>query len=79
MKEGKLLGHIISKDGIKIDPKKVQAIQKISLPRNKKEIQSFLGQVAFLRRFIPSFAEIVKQITNMLRKESEIKWKTIAI
>jgi len=36
MKEGKLLGHIISKYGIKIDPKRVEAIQKISLPRNKK-------------------------------------------
>jgi len=36
MKEVKLLGHIISKDGIKIDPKRVQAIQKVPLPRNKK-------------------------------------------
>ena len=38
MEEGKLLGHIISKDGIHIDPAHVQAIQQIDLPRNKKEI-----------------------------------------
>ena len=36
--EGKLLGHIISKDGIKIDPARVEGILSISLPRNKKEV-----------------------------------------
>ena len=39
MKEGKLLGHIISKEGIRIDPDIMAAIQKIGMPRNKKEIQ----------------------------------------
>ena len=57
LEEGKLLGHIISKDGIKIDPERVSVILKVGEPRSKKEIQSFLGQVNFLRRFIPSFAE----------------------
>ena len=59
MKKGKLLGHIISQEGIKIDPKRVEAILKIELPRNKAEVQSFLGKVNFLRRFIVAFAEIV--------------------
>ena len=36
--EGKLLGHIISKDGVKIDPKRVEAIKKVSLPHNKKAL-----------------------------------------
>ena len=43
LEEGKLLGHIISKDGIKIDPKRVSGILKVGEPRSKKEIQSFLG------------------------------------
>jgi len=43
IKEGKLPGHIISQEGIKIDPKRVEAMQKIELPRNKTEVQSFLG------------------------------------
>ena len=55
MKEGKLLGHVISKEGIRIDPSRVVAIQKIDILRNKKEIQSFLGKVNFLRRFITNF------------------------
>ena len=71
---GKLLGHIISKDGIKIDPNRVNAIQKVDLPRSKKEIQSFLGKVNFVRRFIPNFVEIVKDITKMLKKGADIKW-----
>jgi hypothetical protein len=59
MQEGKLLGHIVSRYGIKIDLKRVEAIDTINIPRNRKEIQSFLGKIIFLRRFIPNFAEIV--------------------
>ena len=56
MKEVKLLGHIISKDGIRIGPVRVNAIRKVEEPRNKNEVQSFIGQVNFLRSFNPSFA-----------------------
>ena len=48
MQEGKLLGHIVSQDGIKIDPKRVEAIDTINIPRNVKYIQSFLGKIFFL-------------------------------
>jgi ribonuclease HI len=78
MQEGKLLGHIVSKYGIKVDPKRVEAIDQINIPRNKKEIQSFLGRINFLRRFIPNFVEIIKLITDMLKKDNEVKWTTKA-
>ena len=68
LKEGNLLGHIISKDGIKIHPKRVNVIMKVEEPKSKKEVQPFIGHVNFLRRFIPSFAEILRNITNMLKK-----------
>jgi len=74
MEEGKLLGHIISKDGIKIDPNRVAATDNIDIPRSKKEVQPFLGRINFLRRFIPNLAEIIIFLIDMLRKESEIKW-----
>eukprot|EP00253_Pinus_taeda_P021019 PITA_21019 len=79
MSEGKLLGHIISKDGIRIDPARVEAIQQLEQPRNKKEIQSFNGKLNFLRRFIPNLAEHLREMTNMLRKDSEIKWTEGAV
>jgi hypothetical protein len=41
----------------------------INIPRNRKEIQSFLGKINFLRRFIPNFDEIVKLIIDMLKEQ----------
>ena len=69
-----MLGKIISKEGFRINPDRVKGILKVEEPRRKKEIQSFIGQVNFLRRFIPSFTEILMDITYMLRKDHEIKW-----
>jgi len=79
MSEGKLLGHIISKDGIRVDPVRVEAIQQIEQPRNKKEIQSFNGKLNFLRRFIPNLAEHLREIMSMLKKDSQVKWTEEAV
>ena len=74
LSEGKLLGHIVSAEGVKIDLVRVEAIQKLSIPRSKRDIQSFLGKINFVRRFIPNFYELVKHITSMLKKDAKIKW-----
>jgi hypothetical protein len=74
MQDGKLLGHIVSAEGVRIDPNKVEAIQALLLPRSKKEVQSFLGKINFLRRFVSNFVELVKHITTMLRRGKEVKW-----
>ena len=47
IREGKLINHIIFKEGVVIDPKRVSFIQALSLPRNKKEIEAFLGKIVF--------------------------------
>ena len=57
--EGKLLGHIVSKQGITIDPERVRAILELPLPNHKKGLQRFLSQINFLRRFI-------LDVTNLL-------------
>lgn len=72
LEEGKLLGHIISKDGIRIDPERIQEILQIPHPRNIKELQAFIGKINFLRRFISSLAELLRLLTNMLKKDSSI-------
>jgi hypothetical protein len=79
MKEGKLLGHIVSAEGVRIDPRRVEAIQTLSFPRCKKEFQSFLGKINFLRMFISNFTELFKHITTILRKGSEVKWNVESI
>ena len=58
---------------MKIDPVRVEAIQKLSIPRSKGDIQSFLGKINFVRRFIPNFSELLNHITSMLKKDAEIK------
>jgi len=74
LEEGKLLGHIISKDGIRIDPARIEAILNITHPRNIKELQSFLGKINFLRRFISNLSELIRELNNMLKKDSALKW-----
>ena len=74
LSEGKLLGHIVSTKGVKIDPIRVEAIQKLSIPRSKRDIQSFLGKIKKFKSSIPKFSELVKHITSMLKKDAEIKW-----
>ena len=72
--EGKILGHIISKEGIKIDPKRIEGILQISHPRNIKELQYLIGKINFLRRFITNLAKLLRNITNMMKRESRVKW-----
>lgn len=74
LEEGRLLGHIISKDGIRIDPERIQAILQIPYPRNTKELQGFLGKINFLRRFIPNLAESMRLLSNMLKKDAKVRW-----
>eukprot|EP00253_Pinus_taeda_P030496 PITA_30496 len=74
LEEGKLLGHIISKDGIRIDPERIQVILQIPYPRIIKELQAFLGKINFLRRFIPNLAELVRLLSNMLKKDAKVRW-----
>jgi hypothetical protein len=51
MKEGKLLGHIVSAEGVRIDLSRVEAIHTLSLPTSKKEVHYFLGKINFLRGY----------------------------
>eukprot|EP00253_Pinus_taeda_P017902 PITA_17902 len=78
LEEVKLPGHIVSVASVKIDLERVKEIQTLSVPRSKKDIQSFLGKINFVRRFIPNFAKLVKHITSTLKKGSEVKWTDAA-
>eukprot|EP00253_Pinus_taeda_P022354 PITA_22354 len=74
LEEGKLLGHIISKNEMRIDPERIQAILQIPYPRNITELQAFLGMINFLRRFVPNLAELIRLLSNMLKKDAKVKW-----
>jgi hypothetical protein len=52
----------------------VQAIQGVPLPQTNKSLQSFLGQINFLRRFIPNLFETMKPILKLLKKDARFEW-----
>lgn len=71
-KETEFLGHIVTKDGIKPNPNKVDGIKKQTIPKTVREIQSFLGLSGYYRKFIPDYAKIAKPMTLRLKKDSKI-------
>jgi len=75
LSEGKLLGFIASKAGIHIDPDRIREISKIPLPNNKKSMQYFLGQINFVKIFVPHFSRIFLPIQSMIRKNYLFKWR----
>ena len=63
------LGHVISKDGIKPDPAKTQAITNMPVPKTKEELQRFLGMVKYLGKFIPDLSTISTPLRDLLKKD----------
>ena len=70
------LGHRISSDGIFMDPKKDSSILEWSIPKNVKELQSFLGLVNYYRWFISRFASIAYPLHCLLKKNFKFHWST---
>lgn len=68
------LGHIIGEDGVRPDPKKVEAVQNFPRPQSAKNIKQFLGLAGYYRRFIPGFSRIAKPLTELLKKEVTFHW-----
>ncbi|KAJ8456455.1 hypothetical protein ONZ45_g18712 [Pleurotus djamor] len=62
------LGYLLSPDGLKMDPRKIEVIQNWPEPRKVKEVQSFLGFANFYRRFIENYSDIVVPLTRLTRK-----------
>ena len=72
--EVKLLGHIFSKDGIRIDPERVQAINAIPPPHDIPSLQSFFGKINFVRRVILNLPELAKPLNALLKKNVKFVW-----
>lgn len=71
-KEIAFLGHIVSTEGIKPNPDKIEAIRKFPIPRTKREIKSFIGLLSYYRKFIPNLAKLTKPLTQCLKKDRTV-------
>ena len=78
VKLGRLLGFIVSKDGIRVDPSKVEAIINLPPPSTLHQLQSLQGKEFFLRRFIPNYDELTKCFTRFLKQSVPSIWDEIA-
>ena len=65
------LGHIMSADGVKPDPRKIEAITKMPLPTSPAELQRFLGMVNYLGKFIPNLSDETAPLRALLKKGTE--------
>ncbi|CAC5393320.1 Transposon Ty3-G Gag-Pol polyprotein,Transposon Ty3-I Gag-Pol polyprotein,Retrovirus-related Pol polyprotein from transposon 297,Retrovirus-related Pol polyprotein from transposon opus [Mytilus coruscus] len=64
----KYLGHIISKDGIRVNPENVDKVKNFPRPASVKQVKSFLGMANFYRKFVKDYAKIASPLTSLLKK-----------
>ncbi|MCI55318.1 RNA-directed DNA polymerase (Reverse transcriptase), partial [Trifolium medium] len=74
MKEISFLGHVISSEGIDVDPAKVEAVLQWSTPESVTEIRSFLGLAGYYRRFIEGFSKLAMPLNQLTRKNQVFVW-----
>ena len=70
VKVGRLLGFIMSKEGIRVNPLKVEEILQLSIPCNIQHIQCLQGMVNFLRRIVVNFSTLTKGFMCLLKKDT---------
>ena len=68
------LGHVISTDGIQVDPKKIEAILDWPRPTTVIEVRSFLGLTSYYRRFVKDFSKLAVPLARLTQKNVKFNW-----
>ncbi|XP_028806003.1 uncharacterized protein LOC114760870 [Neltuma alba] len=74
LREVKCLGHVVSAEGVAVDPSKVDAVLKWETPKSVTEVRSFVGLVGYYRRFIKRFSQIIMPLTKLTKKDQPFIW-----
>jgi hypothetical protein len=74
LKEVQFLGHVLSAEGVAVDPGKVKDILNWKPPISVHEVRSFLGMTGYYPRFIPDFSKVAKPITELLKNQTKFIW-----
>jgi len=67
-REVRFLGHVVSENGIAVDPGKVATVQDWPTPKNVTDVRSFLGLAGYYRKFIQDFSKIAAPLTQLTKK-----------
>ena len=68
------LGHVISTEGVSVDPQKIEVVVNWKPPKNVSEVRSFLGLVGYYRKFVEGFSKIAAPLTKLIRKDVKYDW-----
>ena len=68
------LGHIVSADGLRVDPKKTQVVQEWPTPAHTHHVQQFLGLANYFRGFVQGYSQIAAPLTGLTRKGKSFEW-----
>ncbi|RWR99509.1 RNA-directed DNA polymerase (Reverse transcriptase), partial [Dinothrombium tinctorium] len=71
-----ILGHRITKDGIEAQPIKIQRILQQNKPQNLQELQSYLGAINYISKFIPNSASLISPLRSLLKRKTKFKWES---
>ncbi|RYQ91269.1 hypothetical protein Ahy_B09g097162 isoform A [Arachis hypogaea] len=74
VRQGIVLGHVVSHEGISVDPAKVDVITTLPHPSSVREVRSFLGHAGFYRRFIKDFSKIALPLSRLLQKDVDFEF-----
>jgi len=75
-KETLYLGHIVSAEGVKVNPAKVNAVKLLQPPTSVRRVCTFLGMTGYYRRFIQNYGEIATPLVRLLQKDTPWEWTT---
>ncbi|XP_070010818.1 uncharacterized protein [Nicotiana sylvestris] len=71
---GKLLGFIVSRRGIELDPTTIKSIQDLPPPKTKKDVMSLLGRLNYISWFIAQLTSTCEPMFKLLKKDAAVKW-----
>ncbi|RXN21598.1 Transposon Ty3-I Gag-Pol [Labeo rohita] len=75
LEEIKYLGHVFSKEGLKPDQSKIEAVKRMPTPECKKDVERFMGMVTFLAKFIPNMSQHTESLRGLTRDDVAWQWR----
>ena len=70
VQEVEYLDHIVSHEGVKLDPGKIQAMREWPIPKTLKKLRGSLGLASYYQQFVKNYVQIVEPLTTLLKKEA---------